>query len=123
MSPLKISAAELDVMRIVWDTPGVAASEVNDRLVNGRDWSHRTVKTLLARLVEKGALRTEADGRRFLYFALIDENAFKADAAGKFVDQVFAGRASSLVAYLSGTRGLSADDIAELEKLLGELKK
>lgn len=123
MIPLKISTAELDVMRIVWECPGIAASDVNDRLVNGRHWSHRTVKTLLARLVEKGALRTEADGRRFLYFALIDENDFKAEAAGKFIDQVFAGRASSLVAYLADTRGLSAEDIAELEKLLGELKK
>ena len=120
---MKISAAELDVMSVLWRSPGLAASDVHQALGNEKDWTSRTVKTLLARLVEKGALRTEEDGRRYLYFPLIAEDAYKARAARQFVDRVFSGRAAPLIAHLADARGLSQDDIAELERLLGELKK
>lgn len=119
---MKISDAELDVMGVVWKSPGLAASDVHSALGAERDWTSRTVKTLLARLVEKGVLRTEEDGRRYLYYPLVEEGAYKARAAGKFVDQVFSGRAAPLVAHLADARGLTAEDIADLEKILGDLK-
>lgn len=120
---MKISAAELDVMSVLWETPGLAASDVHDALSQEKDWSSRTVKTLLARLVEKGALRTEEDGRRYLYYPLVAEDDYKSRAARQFVDRVFSGRAAPLVAHLADAQGLTPEDIAELEKLLGELKK
>lgn len=120
---MQISAAELEVMGVLWENPGLAASDVHEKLGDGKDWNIRTVKTFLARLVEKGALTTREDGRRYLYFPAIDEAEYKAKAAGQFVDRVFSGRAAPLVAHLADTRGLTHDDIAELEKLLGELKK
>ena len=120
---MKISAAELEVLSILWDKPGIAASDVHDALANDKDWTSRTVKTLLSRLVEKGAAVTQEDGRRYLYFPAVDEEAYKAKAAGQFVDRVFSGRAAPLVAYLADSRGLTPQDIEELEKLLGDLKK
>ncbi|MEQ8300062.1 MAG: BlaI/MecI/CopY family transcriptional regulator [Hyphomonas sp.] len=120
---MKISAAELEVLSILWEHPGIAASDVHETLANDKDWTNRTVKTLLARLVEKGAAVTQEDGRRYLYFPAIDEEAYKAKAAGQFIDRVFSGRAAPLVAHLADSRGLTPQDIEELEKLLGELKK
>ncbi len=123
MSRISISAAELEVMQVLWRTPGLGASDVHTALANDKDWSSRTVKTLLARLVEKGALATRADGRRFLYQPLIAEADYKGEAAGRFLDGLFSGRASDLVASLADTRGVSDEDIAELEKLIEALKK
>jgi BlaI family transcriptional regulator, penicillinase repressor len=120
---MKISAAELEVLSILWEQPGIAATDVHTALANNKDWTSRTVKTLLARLVEKGAAMTQEDGRRYLYFPAIDEEAYKAKAAGQFIDRVFSGRAAPLVAYLADSRGLTPQDIEELEKLLGDLKK
>jgi len=120
---MKISAAELDVMSALWKTPGLAASDVHAALGDEKHWTSRTVKTLLARLVEKGALRTEEDGRRYLYFPAVEEDTYKAKAARQFVDRVFSGRAAPLVAHLADSRGLTPEDIEELERLLGELKK
>ncbi|WP_291195467.1 BlaI/MecI/CopY family transcriptional regulator [Hyphomonas sp.] len=119
----QISASELEVMDVLWARPGLAASDVHDALGDGRDWNVRTVKTFLARLVEKGALTTVEDGRRYLYFPAIKEDEYKAEAATQFIDRVFSGRAAPLVAHLADARGLTREDIAELEKLLGELKK
>ena len=120
---IKISRAELDIMKVLWREDGLGASEVHERLANKKDWTSRTVKTLLARLVEKQALTTEQEGRRYLYQTAISESAYKKSAAGQFVDRVFSGRAAPLVAHLADERGLTDEDIAELEKLLGELKK
>lgn len=120
---MKISSAELEIMAVLWDRPRIGASDVHDALAERKDWTLRTVKTLLARLVEKGALSTEEDGRRYLYAPTIAQETYQAKAAGQFVDRVFSGRAAPLVAHLADTRGLSAEDIEDLEKLLGELKK
>jgi predicted transcriptional regulator len=119
----QISASELEVMEVLWAKPGLAASDVHEALGDERDWNIRTVKTFLARLVEKGALKTVEDGRRYLYFPVLEETEYKAEAATQFIDRVFSGRAAPLVAHLADSRGLTKEDIAELEKLLGELKK
>ena len=119
----QISASELEVMGVLWAKPGLAASDVHQALGDERDWNVRTVKTFLARLVDKGALRTVEDGRRFLYYPVLDQAAYKAEAATQFIDRVFSGRAAPLVAHLADSRGLTREDIAELEKLLGKLKK
>jgi len=120
---MQISASELEVMDVLWARPGLAASDVHDALGDGRDWNVRTVKTFLSRLVEKGALRTVEDGRRYIYFPQIDETEYRAQAASHFIDRVFSGRAAPMVAHLADSRGLTLEDIAALEKLLGELKK
>jgi len=120
---LQISRAELNIMKVLWRQNGLTAAEVHAALEGNKDWTSRTVKTLLARLVEKGALTTVSEGRRYRYITAISETAYKTRAAGQFVDRIFSGRAAPLVAHLADSRGLSDEDIAELEKLIGELKK
>jgi len=120
--PTRISQAELDVMEIVWARAPIAATDVAQALATEKDWNIRTVKTLLARLVEKEALSTEKDGRRFLYRPLIDRKAYVGGAATRLVDRLFGGRAAPLVAQLAESKTLSADDIAELEAIIKALK-
>ena len=120
---LKISRAELDIMKVLWQDNAQTATNVHARVSDKKDWTLRTVKTLLARLVEKGALKTETDGRRFRHHTVISETDYKTKAAGQFVDRIFSGRAAPLVAHLADSRGLSDEDIAELEKLLEGLRK
>ena len=120
---LKISRAELDIMKVLWAENSQTASAVHETVSQHKDWTLRTVKTLLARLVEKGALTTETEGRRFRYHTAISETDYKSKATGQFVDRIFSGRAAPLIAHLADSRGLSDEDISDLEKLLEELKK
>lgn len=120
--PIRISQAELDVMDIVWAHAPIAAIDVAAALSFEKDWNIRTVKTLLARLVEKQALSTEKDGRRFLYRPLIDRETYVSGAATRLVDRLFGGRAAPLVAQLVESKALSAEDIAELEAIIKGLK-
>lgn len=120
---VKISRAELELMHVLWRQDAQTAADVYASISDHKDWSSRTVKTLLSRLVEKGALTTVTEGRRFRYHTAITETDYKTSAAGQFVDRIFSGRTAPLVAHLADSRGLTKEDIADLEKLLEELKK
>ena len=82
-----------------------------------------TVKTLLARLVAKGVLGTQAQGRRFLYSPLIERSAYVGTESRRLVDRLFGGRAAPLFAHLAASEQLSNEDIAEIERLLLQLRK
>ena len=120
---IRISQSELDVMDVLWSQSPLGASEVARELAARKDWNIRTIKTLLARLVEKGALSTTAEGRRYLYAPLITKDSYAASATRSLSDRLFGGRAAPLVMHLAKDDGLSKDDIAELEALLAKLKK
>lgn len=118
---MRISDAELSVMEVLWSDPGLAAADVAAR-IEGKDWSDKTVKTLLARLVDKGALRAEPEGRRYLYHPLVKRSEHRKSAVGRLADTLFGGKAAPLVAHLADARDLSDDDIEELESLVRRLK-
>ncbi len=119
---MQITKAELEIMHVLWDVSGLGATEIHAKLKAETSWSIRTVKTLLSRLTEKGALATTQHGRKFHYAPLVSQHDYQASAAGQFIDRVFSGRAAPLVAHLADTRGLTDEDIAELETLIGKLK-
>ena len=119
----RISDAEHAVMETLWERSPQTAAQVCENVCQDRDWSIPTVKTLLSRLVQKGALATQPDGRRFLYTPLIARSAYVGGESRRLVDRLFGGRAAPLFAHLAQSEALSEDDIAEIESLLRELKK
>lgn len=120
---VRISDAELEVMEALWAArQPLTAAEVADGIEPGRDWSLQTVKTMLSRLVAKGALKHREDGRRFLYSPAIGREAYVGHESRRFVEKLFGGRLSPLVARLAEEDGLDEEDIAAIEALLKELK-
>lgn len=118
----KITQAELDVMDVLWQEHPLAASDVADGLAQ-KNWNIRTVKTLLSRLVEKKVVGTQQDGRRYLYSPLLSKQDYARSATKRLSERLFGGRAAPLVAHLAEGKGLTDDDIAELEALIRELKQ
>ena len=119
----RISEAEHAVMEALWSKSPLTAAEVCDSVCKQRGWSIPTVKTLLSRLVAKGALDTEPDGRRFLYSPRIERSDSVGTESRRLVERLFGGRAAPLFAHLAENEALSAEDIAEIEHLLREMKK
>jgi len=118
----RITDAEHAVMEVLWDRPRQTAAEVCEEVCAERDWSLATVKTLLSRLVQKGALASEPDGRRFLYTPVVAREAYVGGESRRLVDRLFGGSAASLVAHLAETEALTDQDLAEIEALLKELR-
>ncbi|MBA2772400.1 MAG: BlaI/MecI/CopY family transcriptional regulator [Sphingomonas sp.] len=118
----RISEAEAAVMTVLWEQSPLTAKSVIDRVPAERGWSANTVKTLLARLVAKKAVAHEPDGRRYLYRPLVARGDYVAGESRRLIDRLFGGRVTPLVAHLAQRDALSADEIAEIEALLRELK-
>jgi predicted transcriptional regulator len=118
----RISEGEQAVMEVLWAESPLTATEVADRIPAERGWSERTVKTMLGRLLAKGALVHEEDGRRYLYRPAVKRADYAIRETRRLADRLFGGRAAPLVAHLAASDGLTDQDIAELEALLKDLK-
>lgn len=118
---MKISAAESQVMEALWRRAPLAAEEIFAQVGETQGWALPTLKTLLARLVEKGALATEKDGRRFLYRPLVARDDYVEAESQGLLDRLFDGRLAPLVSHFSERQKLSARDIADLKRLIQEL--
>lgn len=119
----RISEGEAVVMEALWDGGPMTAAEVATHLAGGREWSERTVKTMLSRLVAKGALAFEEEGRRYRYRPLVSRDAYVGRESRRLVDRLFGGRAAPLVAQLAEAGELSDRDMDEIDALLKELRK
>jgi predicted transcriptional regulator len=119
----KISDAELQVLQLLWNEAPLGATDIADRIGQSSGWSLATVKTLLSRLLAKGAVAAEANGRRFRYRPAVAREAVAGKQAGKLVERLFGGRVSPLVAQLAEQRDLDPEDLADLEALVKKLKK
>ena len=117
-----ISDAESQVMDVLWRAGApLAAEEVVAALADAQQWQESTVKTLLNRMLKKGALSASKDGRRYLYSAVLKREQWVSRESGGMLDRLFGGRVAPLVAHFGKHRKLSAADIAELKKLVEEL--
>lgn len=118
----RISDAELQLLQILWVEAPLGASELAERLPVSLGWSPTTIKTLLSRLVAKGAVAAQPEGRRYLYRPLVAREKVAAGQAGGLIDRLFGGRVSPLVAQLAEQRELDPEDLAELERIVRSLK-
>ena len=117
----RISESEWKVMEVVWAGPPVTAQHVTNALGESESWKSQTVKTLLARLVKKGVLRSESEGNRFLYFPQIKRQDAVMAETSSFLDLISRGSLAPMLAQLvKGQRPLSAEEIDALRKLLPE---
>ncbi|GGJ98998.1 BlaI/MecI/CopY family transcriptional regulator [Luteimonas terricola] len=118
---MPISDSEAVVMEVLWNEQPLAAEDVVARLSGQADWAEPTIKTLLNRLLKKGAVRADRDGRRYLYSPVLAREAWVASQSESVLDRLFGGRVAPLVAHFSERGKLSQADIDALRRLIEEL--
>ena len=118
----RISDAEHAVMEALWDESPLTAQDVAERVAPTRGWSANTVKTLLGRLLAKAVIAHEADGRRYLYRPLVERGDYVEGESRRLIDRLFGGKLTPLVAHLAERDALTAQDIADIEALLKDLR-
>jgi len=120
---MSISEAESVVMEVLWRKQPLSADEVIAALAADVDWQEPTIKSLLNRLLKKGAIAAERDGRRYLYRPLVSRNEYVLATSKGLLDRLFGGRVAPLVAHFSNHRRLSKRDLAELRRLIEEIDR
>ncbi|ALC10759.1 BlaI/MecI/CopY family transcriptional regulator [Sphingopyxis sp. 113P3] len=118
----RASESEMQVLNALWDEAPLTAADLARRIGKANGWTLATVKTLIARLVQKGAVTAEADGRRYLYRPAVDRAEAMGEESQRFVDRLFGGRVSPMIAHLAEREALTDADIEEIEALLRRLK-
>ena len=118
---ISISAAESKVMEVIWRTSPIASEEVVSALTHMEEWQEPTVKTLLNRLLKKGAISAQKDGRRYLYSPILSREQWLASESQGFLDRLFDGRLVPLVSHFSQHKKLTKKEIGELKRLIQEL--
>src|SRR3954452_10376310 len=117
---VSISDAEWQVMNVVWDAQPLTAQDIVARLEADASWAPATIKTMLHRLVKKGVLTYESQGNRYVYRSKTRRADCVRQAGRSFLERVFEGQPASLLAHFLRTSKLSADEIAELRRILRE---
>jgi BlaI family penicillinase repressor len=113
-----ISEAEAQVMEVLWRKSPQGTDEIAKALEGQQDWQLATVKTLVNRLLTKGAISAEKDGRRYLYTPVLQRDAWLEEQSIGLLDRLFDGRLAPLVAHFSSHRKLKKADIEALRALL-----
>ncbi len=118
MTPTQLGRVQLLIMQVLWEKGRATAREITDTLCAAEPIAHSTVQTLLRGLEEKGSVAHEAEGRTFVFFALVAEDEFKQIATRDLVERVFGGNAGTLVAHLLKHENVSHKEIDEIRKLI-----
>jgi BlaI family penicillinase repressor len=120
---MRITHAEWEVMAVVWQRAPVAATAVEAELRDRKQWSLATVRTLLRRLVHKGALQQQAEGKRYIYAPRVSMAACVRQESESFWERVLGRAPSAALIHLVKRAELSKEDIEELRRVLRAKEK
>jgi len=114
----RISDAEWEVMKVLWARSPQTANEIIQTLEPVTEWNPRTIRTLLNRLLKKKALGFRQEGRSYLYFPRVEETACRRAESRSFLRRVYGGALTPMLSAFLEEEDLSADEIAELKRIL-----
>jgi len=120
---IPITDAESRVMDVLWKQAPQSSEDIVAALQTPGGWHEKTIKTLLNRLLSKGAITAERDGRRYLYAPVLTRAQWQSQESRSLLDRVFGGKVAPLLAHFSRHEKLTTKDIAELRKLMDSIEE
>ncbi len=117
-----ISDAEVVILQQLWAESPLAAQEIIERLKRHGTVHPKTIKTLINRLLNKGALKFKEENRKYLYIPIVKKADFYRFKTESFLDKFFDGELSPLVTFFSSQKKLSEKQIDELKQLVDKLE-
>ena len=121
--PPQLSDAEWQVMKVVWKIAPCLAQDIIESLAESSTWGPATIKTLINRMVGKGALLFEKSGKMYIYRPAFSESQLQKVETESFLDRVFEGSINPLLAYFVQSKKLSEKDLQLLEQMLKDKGK
>ena len=116
--PAELSRAELDLMNVLWEQGELSAREIHDRVAEELDWSYSTTRTLLERLVTKGAAAKKEFHGLNLYFPTVTRPAGVASFVRDLADRVLKLDYATVVAMFRDKQVMSRAELSELKQIL-----
>ena len=116
----EISKTEFEVLEALWQQHPATANEIIAKLNENKEWHEKTVKTLLNRMVKKGAIGFEKQQRTYIYTPLLERDSYTLKESKSLIERMFSGKIAPLVAGFAKSDELSKEDISELKQLIDQ---
>lgn len=117
----RLGDLQLRIMRVLWRTSPVSVAEVQENL--DADLAYTTVATMLRKMEDRGLVRHDEVGRKFLYQPLVSMQDVTRSMADDLIDRLFSGSLSEAVSHLLETRDVSRNELARLGQLIERHKR
>ena len=122
MKRMKPTAAELDILRVLWDHGPSTVRFVNDILSEKKEVGYTTTLKIMQIMLEKGLLSREAVERKHIYTAAISEKEAQSIMLERILGAAFGGSASQLVMSALGNHKTSKEELKKIRKLIDQLE-
>ena len=119
----QISDAEFEVMDVIWKYAPISTNEITDRLARTKDWSPKTIYTMLSRLEKKGVIVHEKESRVFVYTPCVRKEQYIEAESRTLADRFFDGAMNRMVVSFLDQKELSSEDLDELQRILDRKRK
>ncbi|MFC3194701.1 BlaI/MecI/CopY family transcriptional regulator [Marinicella sediminis] len=116
-----ISQAELVIMKMLWAQSPLSAVQINEQ-IRDQNWRMATVKTLINRLLKKGFISYEQQGRTYYYQPVIEKSAYLEAQNESFLNDLYDGRLSDMLAAFTQQERLSSKEIEELKNIIDDME-
>ena len=120
---MKLTEAEWLIMNALWDKYPATARDIAQRLPKGVNWAYTTIKTMLARLVDKKAVKQSKKGNTSVYEPILSRQKARRSALRMLANQAFDGAFGPLMHFLIEQQKLSAKQRKELMEILAKNRK
>ena len=114
----KISDAEWQVMKVLWEKSPVNANHIVEKLTAETSWKPKTIRTLINRLATKKVIGFDKESRQYLYYPLLLEEECVKQETRSFLNRIRSGSLKPMLAAFLEEENLSKEEINELKKIL-----
>ena len=119
----RIGELQLRLLKELWARGSASVAEIHEALRAERRLAYTTIATMLRKMEVKGLVKHRSDFRKFVYWAMVREEAVSRRMTDDLLDRLYQGSLSNMVSHLLNNRDVTPEELAELEKLIHEKKK
>lgn len=117
----RISEAEWQIMKVLWKNSPLTANEIVDFFAEINNWSHKTIRTIINRLVKKGTISYSKIGREYQYYPVDSESQCVKSETWSFIQRIYGGTLSPVILNIIDNFDIfTPQEIEELKKIISE---
>lgn len=118
---MRLTDSEWKIANCLWNNECMTLTELTRDLLESTGWTKHTVITLLKRMVEKGIVTFEQEGRTKKFYPAIDRTEAELEETNSFIDKVYEGNVGLMISNLIGSEALTEKQLAEIKRMIEEI--
>lgn len=117
----RLPDSELEIMMIIWEAnQPVTSAYVSEKLKDKKKWKITSILTFLARLTEKGFIKSRRQGKINIYSAIIGEQEYLENESKSFLEKLYGNSLTTFVASLYRSNAINDEDLTELRQFINK---